>query len=419
MTGITLTIGFGTPFNLQIDYLANKIRLPTERANDITRGAHDRAFVVAGASKADLLADLQGAIVKAAESGGGLNEFRKDFKSIVAKQGWSGWTGEGSKEGEAWRTRVIYQTNMATSYAAGRRAQMKEPSYVRFHPFWRYLHSDGVLHPRPQHLAWHGLTLPQDHPFWDTHFAPNGYGCQCRITSVTQREGEASAEAGLGDPPEGWQDINPKTGEPVGIDKGFGYAPGANVDTPLQKLIDDKLIKLDAPLGAAMAEALQPALVAERTVIWQRTFDLTRSSMQSVNATVMVHTLEPGTVAALATEHGITLDNAAVWMRDKELLHALRDSKAQRGAALPDSVWRDLPKLLQTAVPYFDSLDKALIYAIDLAEKLGKVVLKIDTNLKGRFDGARATIKSNFVQTGGLVDVHNVESDGRYIQLKK
>lgn len=256
MTGITLTIGFGTPFNSQIDYLANKIRLPTERANDITRGAHDRAFVVAGASKADLLADLQGAIVKAAESGGGLNEFRKDFKSIVAKQGWSGWTGEGSKEGEAWRTRVIYQTNMATSYAAGRRAQMKEPSYVRFHPFWRYLHSDGVLHPRPQHLAWHGLTLPQDHPFWDTHFAPNGYGCQCRITSVTQREGEASAEAGLGDPPEGWQDINPKTGEPVGIDKGFGYAPGEDVDTPLRQMVQDKLITYPDAISTALSSEI-------------------------------------------------------------------------------------------------------------------------------------------------------------------
>ena len=71
-------------------------------------------------------------------------------------------------------------------------------------------------------------------PFWDTHFAPNGWGCECRITSVTKRDGEASAEAGLGEPPEGWNDINPKTGEPVGIDKGFGYAPGANVKTPLQ-----------------------------------------------------------------------------------------------------------------------------------------------------------------------------------------
>ena len=105
-----------------------------------------------------------------------------------------------------------------------------------------YSGCDGVLHPRPLHLAWHGLTLPHDHPFWDTHFAPNGWGCQCRITSVTKREGEASARAGLGNPPDGWSDINPKTGAAIGIDKGFGYAPGANVDTSLRQMVQDKLI---------------------------------------------------------------------------------------------------------------------------------------------------------------------------------
>lgn len=258
MTDIIINIAFGTPFQSQVEQLRNKIPLPTERWDDITRGAHDRAFVVAGITKADLLSDMQAAMVKAAESGGGLNEFRKDFKGIVAKHGWSGWTGEGTPEGEAWRTRTIYQTNMATSYAAGRRAQMTEPGYVRFHPYWRYLHSDGVLHPRPQHLAWHGLTLPYDHPFWDTHFAPNGWGCQCRITSVTRREGEASAEAGLGDPPEGWDTINPKTDEPVGIDKGFGYAPGANVGTSLQQLVDQKLLKLSPELAQALAAEVGP-----------------------------------------------------------------------------------------------------------------------------------------------------------------
>jgi Phage Mu protein F like protein len=251
-----INVGFGTPFEAQIEYLRNKIRLPTERAGDISRGANDRAFVIAGAAKADLLSDMQAAMVKAAESGGGLNAFRKDFKSIVAKHGWTGWTGEGTKEGEAWRTRIIYQTNMATSYAAGRRAQMTEPGYIRFHPYWRYLHSDGVLHPRLHHLAWHGLTLRHDHPFWDTHFAPNGYGCQCRITSVTKREGEASARAGLGQPPEGWKDINPKTGEPVGIDKGFGYAPGANVDTPLRQMVQNKLITYPEAISSALSSEI-------------------------------------------------------------------------------------------------------------------------------------------------------------------
>lgn len=173
----TQAFGFNTPFQAQIDHLRQKLDLPTDKWDAIVGRAHDRAFVVAGAAKADLLADLHAQINLRAQDGAGLNAFRKDFKAIVAKHGWTGWTGEGTKEGEAWRTRVIYQTNMASSYAAGRHAQMSDPEVLKLHPYWRYIHSEGAMHPRPLHLSWHGLTLPHDHPFFQTHFAPNGWNC--------------------------------------------------------------------------------------------------------------------------------------------------------------------------------------------------------------------------------------------------
>ncbi|WP_180125629.1 phage minor head protein [Rhodoferax sp. BLA1] len=245
--------GFGTPFQAQIDYLRNKLRLPTDRWDDIMRSAHDRAFIVAGVAKADLLADLHQAVVERAVDGAGLQAFRKDFKAIVAKHGWTGWTGEGSTEGEAWRTRIIYQTNMSTSYSAGRWAQMSDPEVLRFHPYWRYIHADGVLHPRQQHLAWHGFTALSTHPFWRTHWAPNGFGCQCRIISVTKREGEASVRAGLGELPAGWNAIAPQTGDPVGVGKGFGYAPGASVDVALRQMVQDKLISYPPAISKALA----------------------------------------------------------------------------------------------------------------------------------------------------------------------
>lgn len=68
----------------------------------------------------------------------------------------------------------------------------------------------------------------------------------------------------MGDPPQGWEAIDPKTGEPVGIDKGFDYAPGASVKRPLQAFIDAKLLNLSAPIGAQMWEVLKPVLLAEK-----------------------------------------------------------------------------------------------------------------------------------------------------------
>ena len=402
-----LSVGFGTPWQEQIDFLRQKLRLPTEKWDDIQRAAHDRAFMVAGAAKADLLADLQRIVTEGAEQGMGQAQFFRQIKEVVARHGWTGWTGEGSAAGQAWRARVIYQTNLAHSYAAGRWQQLKDPEFLRLRPYWRYIHSETVRHPRPQHLAWHGLTLPHDHPFWLTHFCPNGWGCRCRIVAVSKREGEASARAGLGQPPAGWDAIDPKTGAMLGIDKGFDYAPGAGVKQSFQRLIDDKLIRLDAPIGAAMWEALKPALLQERQAAWQPVADAVFASMRSQGVATLVHTLEPATVTALQSQ-GVVLENAAVWIRDSELLHAIRHDKTGRGAAIPPEVWRELPALLAQATPYWDMVKKNLIYAIDLGPKVGKFAIEINYNEKGWFDGVRAKLVSNFVRTGGLVEPANL-----------
>src|SRR5574340_39125 len=136
------------PFQEQIDFFRKKLNLPTERWDAIQKAAHDRAFIVAGAAKADLLDDLRAAVQKAIEQGTSLETFRKEFKALVQKHGWTGWTGEGTKAGEAWRTRVIYETNLRTSHAAGRWAQLNDPDLLKLRPFWRYVHNDSALHPR-------------------------------------------------------------------------------------------------------------------------------------------------------------------------------------------------------------------------------------------------------------------------------
>ena len=230
--------GMRQQFQQQIDFFRQKLNLPTERWDDIKTAAHDRAFIVAGAQKADLLNDLRKAVGKSV-NGQSIGEFRKDFAAAVAKSGWSGWTGEGTKAGQAWRTRVIYQTNVATSYAAGRWQQLNDPKLKAARPFWKYIHADGVIHPRPLHKAWGdaGLTLPSDHSFWRTHFPPNGWGCGCRVKAVRLPRGNDATS-----PPDGWDTIDEKTGAPLGIDKGWGYAPGANANASLRSLVQDKLI---------------------------------------------------------------------------------------------------------------------------------------------------------------------------------
>jgi hypothetical protein len=236
---------FNAPFTEQLAFFRKKLNLPTEAWDDIERMAHDRAFIVAGAQGADLLEDLRGAVDGAIENGTGLGQFRKDFKRIVAERGWTGWTGEGTKGGEAWRTKVIYQTNMATSYAAGRWKQLNDPELLKILPYWQYHHNDSVMTPRPLHVSWDGLTLPPTHPFWQTHFPPNGWGCMCWVTAVTKEKFMLAVANGKGPA------NAPTTTE--GIDKGFDYAPGANADTSLRQFVQDKLIKYPPAITKALS----------------------------------------------------------------------------------------------------------------------------------------------------------------------
>ena len=249
-------IAFNRPFQEQVDFFRQKINLPTERWDDILRAAHDRAFMVAGVTKADLLDSFRSEVDRAIEQGKSLQWFRGEFDSIVKRHGWTGWTGEGSKAGRDWRTRIIYQTNMSTSYAAGRWAQLNDPDLLKLKPYFTYRHADGIRHPRPHHLSWNGTTLPHDDAFWQTHSCPNGWLCHCRIESASARDFKAAQAEGKGVKPDGWDKIDAKTGEPVGIDKGFGYAPGANVNKPLRSFVQDKLIQYDPAIAKVLSKDL-------------------------------------------------------------------------------------------------------------------------------------------------------------------
>lgn len=409
---------FGTPFREQIDFFRKKLNLPTERWDDIMQQAHDRAFVVAGAMKADLLDDLQQTVFSRIADGRGIEAFRKDFRSIVQRHGWHGWTGEGTAAGEAWRTKVIYQTNMATSYAAGRYRQLTDPELLAILPYWKYVHADGVANPRLRHLAWNGLILPWNHPFWKTHWGPNGWGCRCHVVPVDRAAYDKAKAKGLGEAPPGWDVIDPKTGAQIGITKGFDYAPGASVASSFKDFIDQKLIRLNAPIGAAMWDTLAPLLAEEQRQAVAALVDTLHASMRVVGNAALAHVVSPVTVADLASR-GIAMESAGVWLRDEELLPALRDAKKDRGTALPIEAWRDLPKHLASATPLIDTQDSALVYAFELSDFMGKVLVRVNYADKIVQKNKRNQLNSNYVRTAAFVNRKDIENGTQYVPLKK
>ena len=248
------------PFREQLAFMQAKLNLPTRTWTDVWQDAHDTGFMVAGAYKAELLADLRTTVTKSIADGTTIQEFRRDFDQLVEKHGWS-YNG-----GRGWRTRIIYETNLRTSYQAGRFAQLTDPDLLVSRPYWRYEHSDFVAHPRPQHLAWDGLVLLHDDPWWTTHFPPNGWGCRCRVHAESTRTLKGLGKDGPDRAPAiDWQTKivgangpNPRAVQvPNGIDPGWGYTPGRTVAERVRAQFVDRAAVLPPRIGDVLQSALQ------------------------------------------------------------------------------------------------------------------------------------------------------------------
>ena len=216
---------FDLPFAEAIAYFRQKLSIPTATWTGLWKGEHARAFTIAGALRDDLLADFRTAIDTALADGRTLADFRREFDRLVSRYGWS-YNG-----GRGWRTRVIFETNLRTAHQAGRYAQMKDPDVARYRPYWRYRHGDS-RQPRPHHLAWDGLVLAADDPFWQTHYPPNGWGCKCFVEALSERQIQALGKTGPDRAPamETYQWTDRQSGAvhtiPTGIDPGWDYNVG-------------------------------------------------------------------------------------------------------------------------------------------------------------------------------------------------
>ena len=214
--------------NDAIDALQRRtdILQPTNSWWEMWQAQHSAAFTVARSAGFDILSDISSALDDALKQGTTYEDFIKRIVPILQEKGW--W---GRDLGSLRRLKLIFDTNMRTSYMAGRWASIQRNKEER--PYLRYMHTTSE-HPRPLHLLWNGITLPCDHPLWDTHYPPNGWGCKCSVITLSRRQYDAASEAGtiLTEAPKiDWRTVvNKLTGEifrvPDGIDPGWGYNVG-------------------------------------------------------------------------------------------------------------------------------------------------------------------------------------------------
>lgn len=398
------------PFREQIAALKTRTQNPLTQAQldahgaDLSSAAHLKAFTIAGAAKADMLAQFAQAVQGYAESGKTLQEFRKDFDRIRAESGWE-HTG-----GRNWRSRVIYQTNVATSYQTGRLAQLRDPELQQAAPYWMY-HLGASANHRPEHAKLKGLVLPADSPRWAEIYPNPGkdFGCRCYVQAVSAAQAKA-AGATIAEPPP-----TAETGKAETQSDWTAKTAIAATAASMAEFARGKLEALPAQLGAAVWRSLpaEVRLVSDKEYAdWADARFAGRAAKHSEKDAVMIGTLPEEALARMAALKLPELHTAAIVMRELDLWHLTRTKKVK---PLPLEIVKQLPALLRESRIYWDNKEGGLIYLLPGAA--GKAIVL--TNYTGEINslsGKRKSFVANFLHTAaklGRVEIKDF-STARY-----
>jgi hypothetical protein len=175
---------------LAIDFLSKKKIVPTDKWDELRYGEHAHAFTVAHSSGANILDDVFALMNRADAEGKSFGEFRNGMLDAMKEKGWYGGAGHGKDEKGYinWRIGVIYDTNMRTAYSQAHYREQLRGSELR--PIWVYNSLLSGNNRRQEHIALHGKAFRYDDRFWDTHYPPNGWGCECYVTTESEHSAE-------------------------------------------------------------------------------------------------------------------------------------------------------------------------------------------------------------------------------------
>ena len=221
-----------------VRYFRAKRSLPSFDWRDVAPQEHAFSWTVAKSMENDILEDIRSAVDDAIVNRVPFETFQQQLTPVLQQKGWWGrHVQEDPKDGalkvvqlgSPRRLRTIYWANTRTAHAAGEWERTQRNK--RFLPFLRYTLSRAERR-RKEHEGWVGIVLPVDDPWWDTHYPPNGWGCQCGVRQISERE---ARRLGWEDGMEGPQVImrswkNKRSGAtelvPLGIDPGWASNPG-------------------------------------------------------------------------------------------------------------------------------------------------------------------------------------------------
>ena len=158
----------------------------------VSRQVYDRmlpevqalSFTISGVERYDVLQRVRDLTAELPQ-GGDWNKIKKEIAGEL-----SPFLGEG-KAANA-RAELILRHHGLQSFRVSQWDQVQRNQDI--FPFLKYIATrDGGT--RPSHSALHGIILPVDDPFWQSHMPPWEWACRCQAIHVSQAQHDAALEA--------------------------------------------------------------------------------------------------------------------------------------------------------------------------------------------------------------------------------
>jgi hypothetical protein len=330
------------------DFLTKKVIVPTDRWDDLKWGEHAHAFTVAHSAEANVLDEIHGLLNTAITEGKSFGDFKGQMLDLMAEKKWYGGNGHGpdEKDYKNWRIGVMYDTNMRTAYAAEHYRKQLQGAELR--PVWVYQSQLTGDNRRPEHAALHDKAFRYDDPFWDTYYPPNGWGCQCFVTTKSEvgaeRDGITAGDSGS-------ETLPP-------IDPTWAYNPGREALAPnfnkYQNLPQDALKQVYANYHKSMDKTRLTG--GEFKTLVRRT---SAKDYQYANVNYQVGNLETERFEAMR-KGGVP--DSKIMCTDKQLVHGTGEKR--KGQKIPERLFDELYELFQKPEAIYEESVQNKLYIV-------------------------------------------------------
>lgn len=380
---------------------------------DVWQQEHQAAFAVAKAMHMDLLRDIRGQVDKAITEGTSFGSFQRELGPKLQARGWWGKqdvvdpvTGDTVRAqlGSARRMETIFDTNLATAYSEGQWERIQRGKGL--FPFLEYVRSASV-HPRVSHLAYAGLVLPVDDPFWQAHLPIREWGCKC---TVIQHSGRTLKREGLevgNAPAEQMRTLtNKRTGEemqvPVGVDPAFHYPPGGR-RANLGRMMMDKADAATAVTAAkVLADGVKNWAPLVQTEFGEFVGRYAAGERGEIGTRRVVGAFSPEVVTSLQAA-GVAAEKATMFVNQTELQQLLASGK--------ESFVSSLPQLLsQAGEAWLETQGQPMMVLLCSSDVPGKVArIEVALSAKGNAVTSMSLVDRRAFDNTGLVQIHQAE----------